>query len=144
MKKFEEYIEKGKVKKVVPDLSRAKSIIEEAKNRKDFLRLMKTNIQLNDSTAIFFIENVYDLLIDLIRAKMFQDGYKAVGHGAHEIEIFYMNQLGFSEKQTMFMNSLRENRNKIKYYGQRFDAEYAKITLSFLEEMYGKLLGVIK
>jgi hypothetical protein len=144
MKKFEEYISKGKVKKVNPDLSRAKSIIEEAQKREKFISLLNKNVPLTDDTANYFVENIYDTLIELIRAKMFQDGYKAIGHGAHEIEIFYMEKLNCPEKEIFFMNTMRENRNGIKYYGKIHDADYAKISLDFLEKLYVKLLEMTK
>ena len=144
MKKFEEYISNGKVKKVKPDLSRAKSIIEEAERRKEFINIIIRKIPLTNNMANYFIENVYDTLIELIRAKMFQDGYKAIGHGAHEIEVFYMEQLDFQEKEVLFMNTMREKRNGIKYRGERYDSEYAKITLDFLDKLYGRLLEMVK
>jgi hypothetical protein len=41
------------------------------------------------------------------------------------------------------MNSLRYFRNGILYYGERFDAEYAKKVLGFLEKVYPRLKKMI-
>jgi predicted outer membrane protein len=47
-----------------------------------------------------------------------------------------MAGLGFSESQVMFMNELRYYRNGIKYYGKRFDEEYAEKVMLYMDEVY--------
>ena len=59
------------------------------------------------------IEKMYDILIELIRAKMLKDGFKAHGEGAHEAEVSYMRKIGFNELDISFMNELRYFRNGI-------------------------------
>jgi len=80
-------------------------------------------------------------MMELIRAKMLLEGYKASGISAHEAEVSYLRKLGFSEADVRFANDLRYFRNGIIYYGKIFDSDYAKKTISFLESVFPKLLG---
>ena len=75
----------------------------------------------------------------LIRSKMFETGYNSSGHGAHEAEVAYGKQLGFSDIDIVLLDQLRYFRNGILYYGKRFDKEYAEKIISFTENNYSKL-----
>ncbi len=55
-----------------------------------------------------------------------------------------MRNLGFNEKEVMFMNDLRYYRNGIKYYGDRFDKQYAQKIIRYLKIIYPKLNTLIK
>lgn len=139
IKRFEEYLEKGVARKCNPDLLRAKDIIGEVERDLDFLNEIKKKISLNDKNANNFIGQVHNILIELLRAKMLIDGYKASGPAAHEAEVSYMINLKFSEAEAEFMDTLRYSRNQILYYGKRFDADYAKKAFDFLGRIYLKL-----
>lgn len=139
LKTFDEFLEKGVVKKRTPDIARAKSLIKEAKKRKKFLHELFTKIGLNDENANYFVENSYDTLIELIRARLLIQGFYASGEGAHEAEVSFMRNLGFSEKQARFMNDLRYFRNGILYYGKDFDASYGNKVFDFLNKLYPEL-----
>ncbi|HLD38345.1 MAG TPA: hypothetical protein VJA20_02800 [Candidatus Nanoarchaeia archaeon] len=134
---FEEFLRKGIVKKVFKDNLRVNSIINEAERKLVFLkRDMLAKIKLVDDNSNDFIEKVYDILIELIRAKLLKDGFKAHGEGAHEAEVSYMRKIGFNELDVSFMNELRYFRNGIKYYGKRLDKKYAEKVLKFLNRLY--------
>jgi len=143
LKTFDEFLEKGIMKKRTPDLARANSLLKEAKKRKKFLHELFKKIGLNDENANYFVENSYDTLIELIRAKLLIQGFYASGEGAHEAEVSFMRNLGFPEKEARFMNDLRYFRNGILYYGKDFDASYGNKVLDFLDKLYPKLMGFI-
>ncbi|MBU2562526.1 MAG: hypothetical protein KKF68_02610 [Nanoarchaeota archaeon] len=143
LKNFEEFVSEGIINKRHPDLARAKSLIEESEKRKEFLNEILIKIGLSENNANYFIENSYDVLIELIRAKLLIEGFSSSGKGAHEAAISYMRKLGFSEKNARFMNDLRYFRNGILYYGKIFDVDYAKKVLNFLDELYPKLKRII-
>ena len=82
----------------------------------------------------YFIENCYDIIIQLLRSKLILNGYKASGQGAHIAEVSYMKKIGFLDEDMYFMNELRHFRNGIKYYGKRFDKEYANKTIKFMKK----------
>ncbi len=144
LKEFEEYIKSGIVSEVSSDVSRARSLIDESSSRKKFLSEMISKIGISEENANYFIENAYDVLISLLRAKLLLNGYKTRGEGAHEAEVSYMKKLGFSENNVRFMDNLRYHRNGIKYYGKRFDSEYAQKVVSFMEKTFSSLTNLIE
>lgn len=144
LKLFEEFIESGIVRKRIPDVARARSLIEEAEKRRKFLNEMLDKIGITDDNANYFIENSYDMLLELLRAKLLTDGFYASGEGSHEAEVAYMRDLKFDEKDVRFMNDLRYFRNGILYYGKDFNADYGKKVIEFLNAAYPKLLSFMK
>ncbi len=74
--------------------------------------------------------------MELIRAKMFSDGFAATGKGAHEAEVSYMAKIGFGSNDVEFANDLRWFRNGIMYYSKKLGKSYAKKVLDFLERIY--------
>jgi hypothetical protein len=143
LRSFKEFLKEGVVKKSTPDFLRVKSLVEEAARRKEFVHRLIGKMGVSDEDANYFVENAYDALIGLLRAKLLSVGLVASGKGAHEAEVAYMRELKFSEADVRFMNSLRYFRNGILYYGERFDAEYAKKVLGFLEKVYPRLKKMI-
>ena len=139
LRSFEDFIREGVVNKKRTDLSRANSLIEEAEKRFNFLKEMLTKIKVNDENANYYVENSYDIILELIRAKLLIDGFKTTGISAHEAEVSYLRNLGFTETETRFVNELRYFRNRIIYYGKSLDAEYARSVLTFLDQTYLKL-----
>lgn len=136
LKTFDEYIKEGTAKKQSPDKMRARSLIAESADSYKILLSFIEKMGLDDNNANHVIKNAYDILMELIRAKMFLDGFGATGKGAHEAEVSYMAEIGFSGKDVDFANDLRYFRNGIMYYGKRFDKAYAEKVLAFLKRMY--------
>lgn len=139
IKNFSEFIGEGVVRLVSPDASRAKSLFQEAKHSEAFLHSIISSVGITDVNANNIIKLVYDVIMERIRALMLRKGYVATGQGAHEAEVAYLKEINFSEHEIQFCNQLRYFRNGISYYGKRFNKEYAKKTLSFLESIHKKL-----
>jgi len=135
MRKFDEFLLKGTIRRISPDKSRARSLIEESERKNRSLKQILDKIGLNDENANDIIEYCYDILIGLVRAKLYLDGFKSSGEGAHEAEVSYLSQIGFSSSELRFMDELRYFRNGIKYYGKYFDREYANKVLDFLSKV---------
>jgi len=74
--------------------------------------------------------------MELIRAKMFADGFSTTGKGAHEAEVSYLAKIGFKTNDVEFANELRYFRNGIMYYGKKFDKIYATKVMKFLKIIY--------
>jgi len=144
MLNFEEYIEKGIVKKQRPDISRANFLIEEAD--KSFLGLIQRveKIGINELNASSLVKDSHDIILELIRAKMLLRGFNASGIGAHEAEVAYMNELDFSKVEIEFMNEVRFLRNGVLYYGKVIDKEYAEKVIEFTKRSYEKLRDEFK
>lgn len=139
LKKFGEFVEAGVVKACAPDARRAGSLLAEAQHRRQFLDEVRVKVGLSDDNANYFVEMAYDVIIELLRAKMVAKGMYASGEGAHEAEVLLMLELGFSYRDTEFMDELRYFRNGILYYGKRFDAGYGEKVLDFLRQVYPRL-----
>ena len=145
IKKFEEFIRSNVVKKQSIDKPRAEFLIKESENSYNNLLEMIQKIRLNDANANAFVKSCYDILMELIRAKMLLEGYNASGFGAHEAEVSYMRFSGFDEIDVQFADQLRFFRNGMTYYGTILDKAYAEKVIVFTNKIYPKLkqmLGV--
>ena len=137
MKHWEEFITLGIVKTQTPNKERALSLIEEATKKKEFLQISLDNIPASKMNANFVVDYCYDIMMELIRAKMFLDGFNA--GNSHEAEVSYLRQLNFPEASVQFLNEMRYYRNGTKYYGTILQKEYAQRVLEFTNNIYPKL-----
>ena len=144
LRDFSEFIDDGIVRKQRVDISRARSLIEEAEKRKTFLNEMITKIPITDENANYYVENCYDTLMGLIRAKLLADGYNSSGAYAHEAEVSYLKELRFSDSDVRFVNDLRYFRNGILYYGRQLDSDYANKVLKLFKRMYPRMRKLLE
>ncbi len=136
LKTFSEYLREGTAKKQSPDKLRAKSLVNESADSYRILISFVEKMGLDDDNANHVIKNAYDVVMELIRAKMLFDGFATTGKGAHEAEVSYMSDIGFDSKDVNFANDLRWFRNGIMYYGKKFDKEYAEKVMQFVKRIY--------
>lgn len=139
VKFFEEFIDDGVIKKVSVDKERAKSLILESERKMKSLNENIDKIGIKDDNANDYVEYCYDILMFLIRARLYSLGYSSRGQGAHEAEVSFARNMGFGETEVQFLNQLRYFRNGILYYGTRLDKEYAENVLDFTKINYLKL-----
>ena len=144
MREFNEYILEGIAKKITPDKKRALTLIEDSDKRNLFLSQVTESIEITDNNANYIIEEIYDILIGLIRAKMLLAGYSATGNYAHEAEVAYLQNIKFQETEISVMNELRQFRNGIKYYGRRYKKEEASKSIDFLKLILPKLKEMVQ
>ena len=141
---FEYYLKNGIARKVSSNVSRADFLISEAKKSIVGLKERVEKIGINEFNANSVIKDIHDIIIEMIRAKLFIDGYSCTGNFAHEAEVAYMKKLGFSDYEVSFVNQLRQSRNGINYYGKIYEKGYADACYKFLMEINNKLDGVVK
>ena len=141
-RKFQEFLDLGIVKKQTPNKERANSLIKESEGKKHFLMIALKNIPKKEINPNFVVDSCYDIFMELIRAKMFLDGFNA--GNSHEAEISYAETLGFKEQEIRFMNSIRYYRNGTRYYGSILSEEFAKSVFDFLNIIYPKLITLVK
>ena len=141
LKSFEEFVSIGIVKKQSPNRQRALSLIKEAEEKEKFLDVSLKKIPTEQMNTNFIVDYCYDIMMELIRAKMFIDGYNA--GNSHEAEVSYMEKLGFSNIEVRFMDEIRYYRNGTKYYGTIVEKEYAFKVLHFMEKMLPRLKKLI-
>ena len=141
---FDDFIKENVVKRQAVDSSRAEFLIKESE--KDYGSLFEVikKIKLNDNNANMFIKSCYDILMELIRAKLLLEGYNASGFGAHEAEVSYMRVLGFDENVVQFADQIRFFRNGMLYYGTMLDKDYAEKVIEFTKRLYPKLREMVE
>ena len=138
-KDFEEFIKKEVVKKQSPNRIRAEFLVKESEKNYSFLLQLLDKFKITDINANTIIKLCYDLLMEIIRAKMLLDGYNASGFEAHKAEIAYLKVLGFEEKDVKFADQMRYYRNGMLYYGTSLGKEYAEKVIEFTKKNYLKL-----
>ena len=138
-KKFEEYIKTGVVKKVSPDISRAKFLIQETGTTLEGLKERVDKIGINEKNANSIVKDCYDIILELIRAKLLLDGYNSSGQHSHEAEVSYLQNLKFSDNEVAFLNELRYFRNSVTYYGKILDKFYAEKVFHFMNKIIARL-----
>jgi len=139
LKIFDEFIKQGIVKKQSPNKPRAEFLTKEAEQAYSNLLEMIDKIGVKDKNANDYVKICYDILTELLRAKMFLKGYNASGSGAHEAEISYMRNLGFKENEIRFADQMRFFRNGMLYYGTILDKVYAEKVILFTKDKYSEL-----
>ena len=144
IKTFEEYIQRGIIKKISRDNQRAKSLIIESERKMNSLKEKLEKISIKNENANDFVEYCYDIMIIRIRAKLLLEGYSSSGQGAHEAEVSYTKHLGLNDNDIQFLDQIRYYRNGILYYGTQLDKEYAEKVIQFINKIYPKLKNVIK
>lgn len=117
MRTFDEFLKIGLVKKRSKNEAKANSLIESAEKRK---RVVEKYLPLNEETAVQIMEELYDVVRELLEAKLSREGYKSYNH---EAVVAYFGELGFSRHEVVFLDRLREIRNGTKYYGKNISIE---------------------
>lgn len=141
---FDEFIKNGIVKRIKADKERSKSLVIESDRKMNSLKERLEKIGVRDENANDYVEYCYDIIMHLVRAKLYLRGYYASGQGAHEAEVSYLRVLGFTEQEVQFADRMRYFRNGILYYGTSLDAEYAEKVIEFTKRVYPKLKEMLK
>lgn len=142
-KKFQEYIKIGIVRKISPDKSRAKFLISESGNSLEGLKERVEKIGINNKNANSIIKDCYDIIMELIRAKLLLEGYTSSGQYSHEAEVSYLMELDFSDNEVAFLNELRYFRNSVTYYGKILDKLYAEKVFDFMNKILPRLYKLL-
>lgn len=105
------------VKTITPDIKRAESLIETAKER---IILIK---EINEKNCNFVFEDYYTSLLELLQAIAFKKGFNVLNHVCLG---FYLRDHLKREDLFILFDDLRYKRNSLTYYGKRMDFATAK------------------
>lgn len=144
VRNFEEFIRMRVVKSQGVDSSRINFLVNESEKAFDFLEDMINVFGVIDKNAGIIIRSCYDSIMEIIRAVMLKNGFNARGDKAHMAEVSYLREVGFSENDVQFADSLRHARNGIMYYGNNLGEKYARRVFEFLQKIYPKLKELLK
>lgn len=143
-RQFEDYIKQGIIKECSINKSRANFLISETEKTFRGLNKRLEVMGIDEDNANSIIKDCYDIIMELIRAKLFLTGYCSAGQFAHEAEISYLKKCGFSDNDILFINDLRYFRNSVTYYGKILSVEYSKQVVEFTKKIYKKLKEIVK
>jgi len=104
-------------KSITPDINRAQSLIETAKER---ISLIK---EVTERNCNFVFEDYYTSLLELLQAIAFRKGYNILNHICLG---FYLRDVLKREDLYLIFDDIRYKRNSLTYYGSRMDFETAK------------------
>ncbi len=104
-------------KAITPDIKRAESLIETAKER---ISLIKG---INEKNCNFVFEDYYTSTLELLQAKAFKEGFNIINHICLG---FYLRDILKREDLFILFDDVRFKRNSLTYYGSRMEFEVAK------------------
>ena len=112
---FEEFIRSGKVRKGMPDIALAKSLIAMANNQLSFASSNK----ITESNSSPLLVNYYEALREICESICAKNGYKVYSHEAYTA---YLQEILKEERIAEIFDRLRKLRNAVNYYGEHISA----------------------
>lgn len=97
--------------KISKDIERAKDLFQIAKERLDIIKILPRDKPYK------ILEEYYEIVLELITAIMYADGYKTLSHVS---AIGYISRCKIlSENQVSIAETMRKLRHGIVYYGKK-------------------------
>lgn len=138
MLSFETFINKKEVMPVKKDENMALSLVEDAKQRFSYF----SKQEIKEENIKFIFESYYESIRELLDAIMIKEGYKSYSHQAPIV--YAKDKKIISEKDAIILDSLRQKRNKSKYYGKTFDYDYLIEKIIFLKDKFKEIMKELK
>ncbi|MEW6653512.1 MAG: hypothetical protein AB1394_08590 [Bacteroidota bacterium] len=117
-------------KTISPDINRAKSLIETAKER---ISLIK---EITEKNCNFVFEDYYTSLLELLQAITFKNGFNILNHICLG---FYLRDVLKRDDLYQIFDDLRYKRNSLTYYGNRMNFETAKQAIEKCKKLIKEL-----
>jgi len=133
IKEFRYYIDNNLVRKGSPNIDEAKALIKKAEGRMEFS--IKSR-QINEDTASYIFEDIYECLREASQSLMSLKGYKPY---SHEAIISFLKEFYFKEYDINSFNRYRILRNKSVYGGEKISVGKCKEALHFLHTFLPKI-----
>lgn len=113
-KEFNEYAKRGIIRRCSVNRSRAEFLVSEVEKALRGLDKRVGVMGIDEDNANSLIKDCYDIIMELIRAKLLLSGYCSAGQFAHEAEISYLREQKFLDNDLFFINNLRFFRNSLR------------------------------
>jgi len=121
--------------KVQPDEQKASALKQMAEIT--LARLKETDIEKYPANTL---TDYYDAIHKLMEAITAKEGIKIKGEGAHQEIIDYISKkLNLGEQTRIFLQDLRDKRNRISYEGLIINKEFISENRKKIEEIIKKL-----
>lgn len=131
---FQYYIDTNMVRKASPDKNEAEALIKKAEGRLDFSIKAR---KINENTASYIFEDIYECLREASQSLMSLKGYKPYSHEA--LISFLREFFNFSESDIITFDRYRVLRNKTIYRGEIVSSDICKEAFNFLIDFLPKL-----
>ena len=122
-----------------PDPSKAKALI--AMSNTTFERLQESDQEKYPSNTLI---DYYDIIHKLLDAITCKEGITFKGEGAHQQLIDYVCENHFGEKERIFLQDLRDSRNKIQYQGFIISSSFIASHSKQINAIIKKLLFILE
>ena len=133
MKSFDSFKEEGKVKEKTPNPEQAKSLIEKAEKRLNYVK----DREITEENADLILEDSYEAIREAIDAFLTLDGYKSYNHEASIVYAYENLEIDYNTANKL--NKYRKLRNDSKYRGEDITKKEATDTRNKSEELIPKL-----
>ena len=130
--KFEDFIEKGLVRKTSKDKSLVRALLQNSKKDIEFLNGLK----INEKSVRKIMTNFYDVLRSVLEAVSVIKGYKIYSHEAY---IYFLKEIKENLLAIKF-DRFRKIRNSINYYGKDISIEETKENIYEIKKMINILI----
>ncbi len=134
---WRECIESNSSLRISPDKSKAKSLLDTARERNVFLN----EISIKEGNANYIFEGYYSSALEMMHALLFFRGYKVNNHICLG---FYMRDILKREDLFRLFDNCRFKRNSLIYYGRKMDFETAKSAIKECERLIKELENTLK
>lgn len=130
-KNWNDCLSNKSAKITTPDIRRAESLTETAKDR---ISLIK---EITEKNCNYVFEDYYTSLLELLQAIAFKKGFNILNHICIG---FYIKDVLKREDLYIIFDDIRFKRNSLTYYGNRMDYETAKQAI----EKCKKIINALK
>jgi len=131
---FQHYLDANLARKESPDMAEAGALVRKAEDRLKYsikIRLIDNN------TASYIFEDVYECIREAAQALMSAKGYKPYSHEA--LISFIKEFFKFKESDMTVFDRYRILRNKSVYRGEKVSAQTCKEAVDFVEKFLPQL-----
>ena len=133
IEKFQYYLNEGLARKVKVDREEAKSLMNRAALRLDYVKSQ----EINEDTSPFIFEDIYETLREASQSLMSLKGYKPFSHEA--LISFLKEFYNFPEHEISAFDRYRILRNKTVYCAANVSTAVCRDALKFAEAFLPKL-----
>lgn len=131
---FGHYVKMGKVKKKTPDPEEGKALLNQARDRLDYIK----EKEITSKTAKFVFEDAYEAVREAAQALMSKEGYKPYSHEATISFIKEFHYKDFTLEGIEEFDHFRELRHDSVYRAAQVLSEDAKDCITFAKKFVKK------
>lgn len=129
---WDECIKQNTALSIRPDPAKARSLVETAKGRIDFLEEQS----IKEANVSYIFEGWYACVLELLHALVILQGHNVSNHICLG---FYLRDVCKKERLFRLFDDCRLKRNALVYYGKRLDMEIAQQTIAKCKQLVESL-----